>query len=169
MDTDGDFTAYVAARGQTLVRSAVLLGWSLPEAEDHVQTALMRCYSNWDKVTAAADIDAYVYRVLLNALSTSRRRKWWGERPTAELPETSVADAADQVAVGAAVRAALKRLPEQQRTVLVLRYFADLTDRQTAKALGIPVGTVKSRLSRALTELSNDDHLADLPGNRSTP
>lgn len=92
-----------------------------------------------------------------------------GERPTAELPETSVADAADQVAVGAAVRAALKRLPEQQRTVLVLRYFADLTDRQTAKALGIPVGTVKSRLSRALTELSNDDHLADLPGNRSTP
>lgn len=169
VDKDADFTAYVAARGEALVRSTVLMGWSLPEAEDQVQTALMRCYGAWEKVTAADDIDAYVYRVLLNSLATGRRRKWWGERATEYLPERPGRDEADVVAVATAVRSALKRLPHQSRAVLVLRYFADLSEQHTAEALGLPVGTVKSRLSRARAELAADPHLADLPRNRIRP
>lgn len=72
MDKDEDFSAYVAARGVTLVRSAVLMGCSVHDAE--VQATLTRCYVSWDKVRSARDADAYVFRVMLNTHATRRRR-----------------------------------------------------------------------------------------------
>ncbi len=75
MDADTDYSEYVRARWPALFRSAVLLGCSLHEAEDLVQAALVNCYGSWDKVTGAADRDACVYRVLMNAHASNHRRR----------------------------------------------------------------------------------------------
>ncbi len=168
MDRDEDYAAYVGARWSALVRSAVLLGCSLPEAEDLVQTTLTRCYANWEKVARAADREAYVYRVLVNGLSKSRRRRWWGEQPTAEVPQAPRDDHASGVVLRHALQTALRGLSADHRTVLVLRFFADLSERETAEVLGVAPGTVKSRTSRALALLSTDVRLTDHPDTRSS-
>ena len=157
-----DFSEYVAARWPTLVRSAVLLGCSHPEAEDLVQTALERCLVKWNKVRAADDCDAYVHRVLINSFLSARRRRWHGERPSAVLPESSGTDQTAGVDETDAVMRALDRLPTDQRTAVVLRYYAHLTEQQMASVLGVAAGTVKSRLSRAVKALAQDPDLAEL-------
>lgn len=160
---DEDFSAYATARWASLVRAAILLGCAHAEAEDLAQTVLIRCYISWEKVMKADDRDAYVYRTLLNAHATSRRRRWWSERPSADVAvDRHSADAFGLADLTDSVRRALAALGEQARAVVVLRYYADLSERQTAEVLGIPAGTVKSRLSRALTQLAGDPHLADL-------
>jgi RNA polymerase sigma-70 factor (sigma-E family) len=163
MDRDADFSAYAAARWPALVRSAVFLGCSVDEAEDLVQTTLAKCYAAWRRVERADNRDAYVYRVLLNAQRDSRRRRWWGERPTDLGPDPRVTtDPTLLVAVTDAVERALGDLSRVNREVVVLRYYAELTEQQTADVLGIATGTVKSRLSRALSRLALNPHLADL-------
>ncbi len=159
---DQGFEEYAAARWPRLVRSAGLLGADPHAAEDLVQQVLTRCYHSWDRVQRAGDADAYVHRMLVNAHIDSRRRRWWGERPTAELPESPGPDEGDALGSRDAVRQALARLGVEQRQVVVLRYYADLSEQQTADALGIAVGTVKSRASRALRALEDDPHLVEL-------
>lgn len=138
MAADADFSTYVAARWPTLVRAAVLLGCSPHEAEDLAQTALTKCFIKWARVAEAADTDAYVYRVLVNCYTDSRRRRWWGERPVAEPPEPAQA-ADDTAAVDAAdaVHRALSRLSGANRAVVVLRFYANLSEKQMADVLGI--------------------------------
>ena len=162
MDREEDFAAYAAARWATLVRSAVFLGCGVEEAQDLVQTTLLRCFTAWGRVERADNRDAYVYRVLLNCHRDSRRRRWWGERPTPDLAQQATGDATDQVAIGDAVERALGDLSRVNREVVVLRYYGRLSEQQTAAVLGIPAGTVKSRLSRALAQLAANPHLADL-------
>lgn len=164
MDHDEDFTAYAAARWGTLVRSGVVLGCTLDEAHDLAQTTLLRCYTSWRRVQRADNRDAYVYRILLNCHRDARRRRWWGERPTGDLPDRPTADPTSAVDVTDAVRRALADLTPQHREVVVLRHLAGLSERETATVLGVAPGTVKSRLSRALAVLSVNDHLADLAG-----
>lgn len=154
-----DFDEYAAARWPSLVRSGVFLGCSVEEAQDLAQTTLLRCHLAWAKVQRADDRDAYVYRVLLNCLRDSRRRHWRGERPTERLPEETARDRVEDVD---AVHRALTRVTAEQRQVVVLRIFVDLSEQQTAHVLGVAVGTVKSRLSRALARLAEDRHLIDL-------
>lgn len=161
---DGDFTAYVAARRPRLVRTAVLLGCPESDAEDIVQTALARCLRAWRRVAKADNRDAYVNKVLVNVLHDARARRWNGELPTERLPE-SQANGSD-LADGLVVRRALMALSREHREVLVLRFFADLSEQQTAEALGIPPGTAKSRTARALAALSAHDDIADLAGER---
>lgn len=148
-----DFTDYVAARRTALVRSTVLLGCPQPDAEDIVQTALLKCFRHWRKVQRADRPEAYVYRVLLTTLTDARSRRWTGELPTAELPE-GIVDA--DPSVGVAVRRALAGMPTEQRHVLVLRYYADLTEREIADLLDIAPGTVKSRAARGLAALATE-------------
>lgn len=159
---DAEFSAYAAARWPSLVRAALLLGCSPADAEDLAQRALIKTWSAWRRVREAAEPDSYVYRILLNTRATDRRRRWHGEHPTEELPEpggpgtSSVAvgpDPATRLATREAVVAALRTLPRGQQEVLVLRFVADLTERATADALGVAVGTVKSRTARALAAL----------------
>ena len=160
---DEDYSAFVRARWPRLVRSAVMLGCSVQEAEDVVQTTLVRCYRHWSKVTQAADPDAYVYRILVNVWAKSRRRRWWGEQPTDVVPDSpAVDDLGESLTSRRAVVAALSRLSEQHRTVLVLRYVADMSEKRVAEVLAVPQGTVKSRLSRALTACAADPTLVDL-------
>ncbi|WP_193605889.1 SigE family RNA polymerase sigma factor [Nocardioides dongkuii] len=161
---DEDFAAYMRARWGDLVRTLVSLGCDPHEAEDVAQTALARCLRSWDRVRAADDVDAYVYRTLLNCWSTSRRRRWWGEQPTDTLPEPEPRHGGTgldtTVAERSALVSALSGLSADHRAVLVLRFGADLTEAQTAEALGVAVGTVKSRVSRALASIERR-HLSE--------
>lgn len=158
----GTFEEYVVARWPRLVRSAVLMGADPHAAEDLAQTALSKCYFAWARVCRAQDPDAYVHRVLVNTLKDSRRRRSWGERPAEVLPDPGVTDGSDERARDDALRAALRRLPLPQREALVLRYYADLTEAQVASALGVAVGTVKSRVSRGMAVLVADPTLGEL-------
>jgi RNA polymerase sigma-70 factor (sigma-E family) len=171
-DTEAEYAAYVERAWGTLVRAAVFLGAQAHEAEDLAQTTLVRCYTGWDKVSSADNRDAYVYRMLLNCLRDNRRTRWWKDRAaTGELMDggstTSVSDGTDAVATADAVHRALDCLTKPNRDVVVLRYFVQLTERQTADVLGVPAGTVKSRLSRSLALLAANDHILDLSGGAS--
>jgi RNA polymerase sigma-70 factor (sigma-E family) len=157
---DEDFEEFASGRWLRLARSAMLLGASHAEAEDLAQTVLMRCYISWAKVTAAASVEAYVARMLVNEFSRSRRRRWWQERPTAVLPDVGTPDATSRIDGADAVARALAGLAQGQRAVVVLRHFVNLSERQIADVLDIPEGTVKSRLSRAHERLAADEHLA---------
>ncbi len=161
MDHDGDFSAYADARWGTLVRSAVVLGCTLDEAQDLVQTTLLRCYLSWRKVQRADNPDAYVYRILLNCHRDTRRRRWRGERPTEVLPEQGIQDQTEQVGVTDAIQRALADLSPAHREVVVLRHLVHLSELQTADILRIAPGTVKSRLSRALAQLALSTHLSE--------
>ncbi|TCO23248.1 RNA polymerase sigma-70 factor (sigma-E family) [Kribbella steppae] len=161
-----DFSEYVAARWPSLVRSAVLLGCTHAEAQDLVQTALERCLMKWGKVQAADDRDAYVHRVLINIFLSGRRRRWTSEKPTATLPEQAGSDHTTSIDDADAVMRALDRLPSDQRTAVVLRYYAHLSEQQMASVLDVAAGTVKSRLSRAVKTLAQDPDLAELRGSR---
>ena len=168
MGRDDAFAAFARERWHALVRSAALLGCSVPEAEDLAQATLLRCYVSWTRVRKAADRDAYVYRMLVNCHRDSRRRRWWGETPSSDLPDTAVEDGTGRVDDVDAIRRALARLSRPHREAIVLRYYAQLAEQQIAQALDVPPGTVKSRLSRALSQLSEDVDVADLRG-RSQP
>lgn len=157
---DDEFGEYVAARWPRLVRAAVLLGCTPHEAEDVVQTALTRCLVKWSKVQRADDRDAYVHRILVNTFIDQRRRMWRREVPTETLPDTVVADAATVTVDAVGLDRALAALGRDQRIAVVLRYYLDLTEAQMASVLGVAPGTVKSRLSRALTALGADANLS---------
>jgi RNA polymerase sigma-70 factor (sigma-E family) len=161
---DEDFGGYVEARWSRLVRSAVLLGCSHAEAEDVVQTALTRCLVHWRKVERADDRDAYVHRILVNTFVSSRRRRWTREEATDAVPDLPGVDDTVAVDQADAVLRSLGRLGEDQRTAVVLRYYAHLTEQQMATVLGVAPGTVKSRLSRALKVLAQDPGLTELRG-----
>ncbi len=163
MDDEAEFAAYARDNWGTLVRAAVFLGCSVSEAEDLAQTTLVRCYTSWDRVANADNREAYVYRMLRNCLRDSKRRRWWGERPTEHVPDTVSPDRTAHVDTADAVHRALDGLSRINREVVVLRYFVQLTEQQTADVLEVPAGTVKSRLSRALAQLAADHHLGDLP------
>lgn len=153
---DDGFDGFVAARGDALWRSAWLLTGDRQLAEDLVQTALGKSWRAWERV-GADGFEAYVRRVMYTTYISWWRRKWRGERPTEHLPEHPAATE-DRDARNDLV-AALGGLPRGQRAVVVLRYFEDLTEQQTATALGIGVGTVKSQCSRALATLRSSPHL----------
>lgn len=155
-----DFEEYVAARGRALWRTAWLLTGDAHRAEDLVQTALVKCWRRWDAI-AGDTVDGYVRRALVTTYTDWWRRRWNGEVPTEVLPEIEAA--APDLAVRHDVVAALARLPRGQRAVVVLRFYEDLTEAQTAAALGITVGTVKSQTARALRALRESGLLAEEP------
>lgn len=147
------FREFVAARQAGWLRSAWLLTGDWGRAEDLVQTALVKTWPYWSRVRDG-NPDAYVRRVLMTTYLSWRRRRWQGEIPTAWLPD--VPGDGDPMAV-ADLRTVLARLlptlPPRQRAVLVLRFMQDLSEAQTAAALGVSTGTVKSQTSRAVAAL----------------
>ncbi|GAA2014121.1 SigE family RNA polymerase sigma factor [Nocardioides kribbensis] len=159
--SSSDFEEFVEARWPALVRAACLLGCSVPEAEDLVQSTLAKCYVHWGRVSRAGNPDKYVYTALLNQLRTSRRRRWWSERPTDEVPEEVQPGAAD-LDRALLVQDALGRLSTAQRSVVIARHILDFSESETAEILGVAPGTVKSRLSRALALLANDPDILSI-------
>ncbi len=161
MDRDDDFRAFVEGSWARLVRTALLLGSRPGDAEDLAQSALLRAYLAWDRVSRAGNVDAYVYRILVNTRATALRRRSALELPS-EIPDIPTAgDPTAQVDLSDLLIHALRRLTPKHRAVLVLRYYADLSDVQVAEVLGVPVGTVKSRLHRAQNQLLEDRSLLE--------
>lgn len=158
---DFEFTAYVNARWRTLLRSAVVLGCSQQDAEDLAQATLLRVYLAWPKVVDASNPDAYVGRIMLNLHRDNQRRRWWGEKPTHPLPEQTELGQFSDAGRSDSVRSAMSKLSIQQREVIALRYYLDLSEQETAALLRIPPGTVKSRLWSALKQLAAHLDLRD--------
>jgi RNA polymerase sigma-70 factor (sigma-E family) len=154
IDTDGgeDFSAFATSRWPGLVRLAFGLTGDRWLAEDIAQTTLARAYVAWRRVSRADDPDAYLRRILVNASHRRFRRRRVTEQP-GDPPETAIDGPAELVGERAALLEALRLLPPRQRAVIVLRYWADLTDAQIAATLGCSPGTVRSQLSRALAKL----------------
>ena len=149
---DASFEEYVAARRPALLRTAYLLSGSTEDAEDLVQLTLVRCWPRWSRL--ADHPDPYVRRVLTREVTARWRRRRWRELSTSTPPD--VPAATEDVEDREVLRAALMRLPPRQRAVVVLRYFEDLTERQTADAMGVSLGTVKSQHHDALARLRRD-------------
>ncbi|WP_307796142.1 SigE family RNA polymerase sigma factor [Amycolatopsis sp. 195334CR] len=151
-ELDTVFEDFVAARSAALLRTAYLLTGDRGHAEDLLQTTLLRTAWRWQ--AASAQPEAYARRVLVN-LSRDRRRNLGRrvreEAAPAEPP--AVGDAVQRIADREALLTALRQLPERQREVVVLRYYADLPVAETALAMGCSEGVVKSHTSRALNRL----------------
>jgi RNA polymerase sigma-70 factor (sigma-E family) len=153
-DKDADFAAYMAARQPALLRTAYLLTGDRHTAEDLVQTALAKLYLSWDKVHRREVVDGYVRRILVNEHNSLWRRAWKRrEVSTDAVPDRhTVMDRPDE-GQSAALWDFVQTLPRKQRAVIVLRYYEDLSETETADILGISVGTVKSQASRALAAM----------------
>jgi RNA polymerase sigma-70 factor (sigma-E family) len=153
-DRDADFAAYLAARQASLLRTAYLLTGNRYDAEDLTQTAFAKLYLSWDKVRDQGSIDGYVRRILVNEHNSLWRRAWKRrEHPQDHTTfQTAVQDEYDE-GRGSALWDLVQTLPRKARAVVVLRYYEEMTEAETAEVLGISVGTVKSQTSRALATL----------------
>jgi RNA polymerase sigma-70 factor (sigma-E family) len=146
------YEEYVGARWTALYRTAYLLTASHADAEDLVQTALVKTYLSWSKVTSASSPDAYVCRILTNAFLSGRRPlRISRERLVSDTPDIEMP--ADVNHDRLTLWPHIAGLPPKQRAVIVLRYYEDLTEQQIADALGCSPGTVKSNASLALRSL----------------
>lgn len=165
MDTESDeeFDEFMRGRWPAMVRLAYGLTGDAGHAEDLAQAAFARAYAAWGRVRRADDPDAYVRRILINAQRSRLRRR--------RVTEVLHGDLADTVAgqlpgpaedgPGGALLDALKGLAPRQRAVIVLRYWLDLSEAETAAALHCSVGTVKSQASRGLATLRRNGAIQD--------
>jgi RNA polymerase sigma-70 factor (sigma-E family) len=158
---DKEVTAFVRARYVSLLRTAFLLCGDRGKAEDLVQTTLAKTVVAWSRLQHSDSIDHYVQRVLVNTFVTSRRRRSWWEQPLGGLVESPGRDEFVAVEQRDQLGRALDPLPARQRAAVVLRFYEDLSERDTARALGCSVGTVKSLSSRGLQTLLKQCVLAN--------
>jgi len=147
------FGRFVAARGRALCRTAYLLAGDWQVGEDLVQEALTRTYLRRRRLRSAAALEPYARKVLVSLFLTSRRRHWHQELPVADVPDHAVNGQFDAAEDRRGLWPALLALPAQQRAVLVLRYFEDLTEAQIAAVLGCSPGAVKTHAARGLDRL----------------
>ncbi|MGW6744731.1 SigE family RNA polymerase sigma factor [Streptomyces sp. NPDC055025] len=160
-DAEAAFTAYVQERRASLYATAYHLTGDRFEAEDLLQSALFSTYRAWDRISDKAAVGGYLRRTMTNLHISAWRRRKLNEYPTEELPETAGdTDAMRGTELRAVLWQALARLPELQRTMLVLRYYEGRTDPEIADILDISVGTVKSSIWRSLRRLREDEVLS---------
>jgi len=159
----GEFTEFVRRRAPALLRTAYQLTGDHGHAEDVLQTALAKVYVSWDRIRSRQAVDAYVRKTLVTTAMS-----WWRQRyrreehlSGTELPDLGVPAGTDQVDERARVWRCVQALPKRQRAVIVLRYYEDLTEPETAAVLGCAVGTVKAHAHRAIAQLRQalDDHV----------
>jgi RNA polymerase sigma-70 factor (sigma-E family) len=151
-EPDGDYEEYVASRMARLRRTAYLVCGDWHHAEDVLATVLAKLYVRWDRIRRSDSVDAYVRRMLVRAVVDEGRRPWRRERPAAYPVLDAVVPAAtpeDRLVLVAA----LAQMPARRRAVLVLRFYEQLSVAETAEALGISDGTVKSQCARGLAAL----------------
>ncbi len=147
---DAAFTAFVEQASPSLLRTAWLLTGDHHAAHDLVQAALVKTYVAWPRVRPAGAL-AYARRILVNERTDTWRRRR-GEVVTGEVPEPASTASTSSEDRDLVVRL-LSTLPDQQRRVVVLRYYTDLPEQAVADLLDISVGSVKSAASRGLAAL----------------
>ncbi|MFF8288179.1 SigE family RNA polymerase sigma factor [Streptomyces sp. NPDC016309] len=160
-NAEAAFTAYVTERRASLYATAYHLTGDRFEAEDLLQSALFSTYRAWERISDKAAVGGYLRRTMTNLHISAWRRRKIDEYPTEELPESAGdTDAMRGTELRAVLWQALARLPELQRTMLVLRYYEGRTDPEIAEILDISVGTVKSSIWRSLRRLREDEVLS---------
>jgi RNA polymerase sigma-70 factor (sigma-E family) len=152
-DIDREFREFVTGRSPALLRTAYLLGGDWATAEDLLQVALTKTYLAWLRLGTIEAIEPYARRVLVNTATSWWRRRWHGERPTDVLPDMPASDGLDERLERDRLWRHVVTLPARQRAVLVLRFYEDQSEAETARLLGVSVGTVKSQCARALVSL----------------
>lgn len=145
--------AFLGRQQTALLRPAFLLTGDSPRAQDLVQETLVRVLVGWRQVAGADVPEAYVQRVMLRTFLAGRRRRWYGEVPYADPPETAGPSVYAVVDDHEVLRRALLALPVRQRAAVVLRHYEDLSEARTAQLLDCSVGNVKSLTSRGLAAL----------------
>ncbi len=161
METDGrapGVDEFVAARWSPLCRFGYLLVGSREGARDLTQEALVKCLPRWSSLDAAG-VEQYVRKVMARIAWNDARRRHETSVPT--LPDQEGVHALDEWARAVDVARALARLPRDQRIVIILRYWLDYDEATIADTLGCRRGTVKSRASRAYSQLRTDLNLVD--------
>jgi RNA polymerase sigma-70 factor (sigma-E family) len=160
-----EFAELVTARSAALHRAAYLMVGDAALAEDLVQEALVKTYVAWPRLRDPANAEAYCRKAITTtAISWFRRKSWSHEGPGRQAEELHVSGGtepghADSVAQSQWLWEGLQQLPPRQRAAIVLRYYEDLTEAQTAHAMGCAVGTVKSQVAAGLSKLR--DHLGE--------
>jgi RNA polymerase sigma-70 factor (sigma-E family) len=157
-----EFDRFVAASTGTLLRTAYLIVWDLPEAEDLVQETLLKVARRWPKVSRMEHPAAYARRILVNLALDGRVKRSRRRDELSSVHPGEAAAPAIPLDTHDELHAALVALPPRQRAVLVLRYYLDLPEAEFAAVLECSLGTVKSTASRALARLelalrSNDE------------
>jgi RNA polymerase sigma-70 factor (sigma-E family) len=149
-DDESAFAVFVDREQPGLLRLAVLLTGDRGHAEDLVQTALLKTYRRWERISRVQSPAAYVRRVLVTTHTSWRRRLSSTEQVLATMPDRAIAAAEGP---DEELRAALRELPPRMRAAVVLRFFEDLTEQQTATVLGCSPSTVNTQVTRALARL----------------
>lgn len=152
MDREAELREFVAARGPALSRAAYLLTGDHQAAEDLVQDTYVVLVRRWQK-SGRLDPEAYVRRILYSRFVDGWRRRRLVELPWASPPDAPVGDEVGTANNRLTLEGALARLTPRQRAVLMLRFYEDLTEVQSADALGVSVNTVKSQSRVALQRL----------------
>ncbi|MCA0144998.1 SigE family RNA polymerase sigma factor [Blastococcus sp. LR1] len=151
---DGEFTEFVEQHSPGLLRTACLLTGDRHRGEDLVQTALARAYAQWPKVRGAENRPAYVRRLMVNSHLSWLRRLSSTESVIESLPErVDGADLQSRHAEADELRTALAHLSPRMRTAVVLRYFDDLSEAETARLMSCSTSTVNNHVTRGLAVL----------------
>lgn len=145
------FESFVEARYAALVRSAYLISGNHHDAEDLVQGALVKAVAVWSRIQDGPE--PYVRRIIVNDHISRWRRHRGREVVTGVVADRPGPEAESSAADRLDLAVALSALTTKQRTVLVLRFYEDLTEQQTAQVMGVAVGTVKSQTRDALAAL----------------
>lgn len=150
-----DFEAYAAARQHHLYRTAYLLCGDRDRAQDLVQSTLVALLRSWRKARLAENPDAYAKKALVRAFLAEQRKLRRSVTAHAILRSEpgATAAAADPTELRLVVLDALRALPPKPRTMVILRYWEDLSVEETAELLGCSTGNVKSQCSRSLAKL----------------
>jgi RNA polymerase sigma-70 factor (sigma-E family) len=150
------FAEFAAARSPALFRAAYLMVGDHAMAEDLLQEALTKTYVAWPKLRDVNNAEAYTRKAITTtAISWWRRKSWQNEKPRDDVPERPYEEHSDAIAQRDWLWNELQSLPPRQRAAIVLRFYEDLTEAQTAEAMGVSVGTVKSQVSDGLKKLRN--------------
>lgn len=164
MRADDLIAELMTTSGDRLLRLAFQLCHDRTEAEDLVQEALTHVYGSWlRRRPEVASAPAYVRRAIVNEYLRTRRLRRSTEVVTDQLPEVPDEGFAEHVVDADQLWRALETLPPRQRTVLVLRYYEDLPDRDIAALIGAREPTVRSLAARALQQLRNGNLIEERP------
>jgi RNA polymerase sigma-70 factor (sigma-E family) len=147
------FAELVDVRSAALLRTAYVVVGDRQLAQDLLQEALVKAYVAWPRLRDPERAEAYVRRTIVTTAISWRRRRSFHERPVERIPESKRADETERLATHDVLWAEVRRLPAGQRAALVLRYYEDLSEVETADMMGCSVGSVKSQVSAALRKL----------------
>ena len=147
------FAEFMSARSASLFRTAYLIVGDHQLAQDLLQESLIKTYIAWSRLRDVSNAEAYTRKAIVTTAISWRRRRSFHERPTDLQPDTAVPDPGEAVTIHSSMVTQLRTLPPRQRAAIVLRYYEDLSEAQTAEVMGCSVGAVKSHVSTGLRRL----------------